>query len=96
MYQPIADRGCVISLSRARMPARMRSCCLEDRSPSLSFVTDARTFDGPVGLVGAGYIGHLFAQHFALAGCFGKRTSGMTPPSSNPALRANDARSTPG
>jgi 3-hydroxybutyryl-CoA dehydrogenase len=24
--------------------------------------------DGPVGLVGAGYIGHLFAQHFALAG----------------------------
>jgi prephenate dehydrogenase len=24
--------------------------------------------DGPVGLVGAGYIGHLFAQQFALAG----------------------------
>lgn len=24
--------------------------------------------DGPIGLVGAGYIGHLFAQHFALAG----------------------------
>ena len=44
----------------------MRSCCLEDRSPSLSFVTDARTFDGPVGLVGAGYIGHLFA---ALRSC---------------------------
>jgi 3-hydroxybutyryl-CoA dehydrogenase len=26
------------------------------------------TFDGPIGLVGAGYIGHLFAQQFALAG----------------------------
>ena len=25
--------------------------------------------DGPIGLVGAGYIGHLFAQQFALAGC---------------------------
>jgi len=24
--------------------------------------------DGPVGVVGAGYIGHLFAQQFALAG----------------------------
>jgi 3-hydroxybutyryl-CoA dehydrogenase len=24
---------------------------------------------GPIGLVGAGYIGHLFAQQFALAGC---------------------------
>lgn len=32
-------------------------------------MTDARTLDGPVGLVGAGYIGHLFAQEFALAGC---------------------------
>jgi 3-hydroxybutyryl-CoA dehydrogenase len=31
-------------------------------------VSDARTFDGPVGVVGAGYIGHLFAQQFALAG----------------------------
>lgn len=31
-------------------------------------VTNPRTVDGPVGLVGAGYIGHLFAQHFALAG----------------------------
>jgi 3-hydroxyacyl-CoA dehydrogenase len=30
-------------------------------------VSDARTLDGPVGLVGAGYIGHLFAQQFALA-----------------------------
>ncbi|HEY2259600.1 MAG TPA: 3-hydroxyacyl-CoA dehydrogenase family protein [Solirubrobacteraceae bacterium] len=27
-----------------------------------------RTLDGPVGLVGPGYIGHLFAQQFALAG----------------------------
>jgi 3-hydroxybutyryl-CoA dehydrogenase len=27
-----------------------------------------RTPDGPIGLVGAGYIGHLFAQQFALAG----------------------------
>jgi 3-hydroxyacyl-CoA dehydrogenase len=24
--------------------------------------------DGPIGLVGAGYTGHLFAQQFALAG----------------------------
>jgi len=31
-------------------------------------VANTRTLDGPVGLVGAGYIGHLFAQHFALAG----------------------------
>jgi 3-hydroxybutyryl-CoA dehydrogenase len=31
-------------------------------------VSDTRTLDGPVGLVGAGYIGHLFAQQFALAG----------------------------
>jgi 3-hydroxybutyryl-CoA dehydrogenase len=34
----------------------------------LTRVTNARTLDGPVGLVGAGYIGHLFAQQFALAG----------------------------
>jgi len=27
-----------------------------------------RTPDGPIGLVGAGYIGHPFAQQFALAG----------------------------
>lgn len=27
-----------------------------------------RVLDGPIGLVGAGYIGHLFAQQFALAG----------------------------
>ena len=31
-------------------------------------MTVARTLNGPVGLVGAGYIGHLFAQQFALAG----------------------------
>jgi 3-hydroxybutyryl-CoA dehydrogenase len=31
-------------------------------------VSDTRTLDGPVGIVGAGYIGHLFAQQFALAG----------------------------
>jgi 3-hydroxybutyryl-CoA dehydrogenase len=31
-------------------------------------MTDPRALDGPVGLVGAGYIGHLFAQQFALAG----------------------------
>ena len=31
-------------------------------------MTDERTLDGPLGLVGAGYIGHLFAQQFALAG----------------------------
>ena len=28
-----------------------------------------RTLDGPIGLVGTGYIGHLFAQQFALADC---------------------------
>ena len=26
-----------------------------------------RTLNGPIGLVGAGYIGHLFTQQFALA-----------------------------
>jgi 3-hydroxybutyryl-CoA dehydrogenase len=31
-------------------------------------VANTRTLDGPLGLVGAGYIGHLFAQQFALAG----------------------------
>lgn len=31
-------------------------------------MTGSRTLDGPVGLVGAGYIGHLFAQQVALAG----------------------------
>ena len=31
-------------------------------------MTNSRTLDGPIGLVGAGYIGHLFAQQFALAG----------------------------
>jgi 3-hydroxybutyryl-CoA dehydrogenase len=31
-------------------------------------VSGARTLDGPIGLVGAGYIGHLFAQQFAVAG----------------------------
>lgn len=45
-----------------------RSCRLEDQSPTLGFVTGIRSLDGPVGLVGAGYIGHLFAQQFALAG----------------------------
>jgi 3-hydroxybutyryl-CoA dehydrogenase len=39
-------------------------------APALTwrFVTNPRTLDGPLGLVGAGYIGHLFAQQFALAG----------------------------
>ena len=31
-------------------------------------MTSTRTLDGPIGIVGAGYIGHLFAQQFALAG----------------------------
>src|SRR6202022_1898463 len=31
-------------------------------------MTSARTVGGPVGVVGPGYIGHLFAQQFALAG----------------------------
>jgi hypothetical protein len=35
---------------------------------TLTPVSNARTLDGPVGLLGAGYIGHLFAQQFALAG----------------------------
>jgi 3-hydroxybutyryl-CoA dehydrogenase len=34
----------------------------------LRLVTDTPALDGPIGLVGAGYIGHLFAQQFALAG----------------------------
>ena len=32
-------------------------------------MSDERTLNGAIGLVGAGYIGHLFAQQFALAGC---------------------------
>ena len=31
-------------------------------------MTKPRALDGPLGIVGAGYIGHLFAQQFALAG----------------------------
>jgi 3-hydroxybutyryl-CoA dehydrogenase len=31
-------------------------------------MSGTRALDGPIGLVGAGYIGHLFAQQFALAG----------------------------
>jgi len=31
-------------------------------------MTNPRVLDGPVGVVGAGYIGHLFTQQFALAG----------------------------
>ena len=31
-------------------------------------MNDMGTLDGPLGLVGAGYIGHLFTQQFALAG----------------------------
>ncbi len=31
-------------------------------------MSNGRTLDGPLGLVGTGYIGHLFAQQFALAG----------------------------
>jgi 3-hydroxybutyryl-CoA dehydrogenase len=31
-------------------------------------VVEGRTLEGPIGLVGAGYIGHLFAQQLALAG----------------------------
>ncbi|MGH9096104.1 MAG: 3-hydroxyacyl-CoA dehydrogenase family protein [Acidimicrobiales bacterium] len=31
-------------------------------------MSDTRALSGPIGLVGAGYIGHLFAQQFALAG----------------------------
>lgn len=35
---------------------------------SVTPMSGASSFNGPVGLVGAGYIGHLFAQQFALAG----------------------------
>ena len=42
--------------------------CVEGQTASLTIVTNTRTLDGPIGLVGAGYIGHLFAQQFALAG----------------------------
>jgi 3-hydroxybutyryl-CoA dehydrogenase len=31
-------------------------------------MTNPRALDGPIGVVGAGYIGHLFTQQFALAG----------------------------
>ena len=31
-------------------------------------MANSRVVDGPIGIVGAGYIGHLFAQQFALAG----------------------------
>lgn len=31
-------------------------------------MTNQRALDGPIGVVGAGYIGHLFTQQFALAG----------------------------
>jgi 3-hydroxybutyryl-CoA dehydrogenase len=48
--------------------ARITAFLPEDRSVSLGSVADGRTLSGPVGLVGAGYIGHLFAQQFALAG----------------------------
>lgn len=41
---------------------------LERPPDSLAFVSRARTLNGPIGVVGAGYIGHLFAQQFALAG----------------------------
>ena len=41
---------------------------MEDQTATLTRVIDTRTLDGPIGLVGAGYIGHLFAQQFALAG----------------------------
>ena len=34
----------------------------------MALVSGTRTLDGPIGIVGAGYIGHLFAQQFALAG----------------------------
>ncbi len=40
----------------------------EGPAGSLALVSRAQTLNGPVGLVGAGYIGHLFAQQFALAG----------------------------
>lgn len=35
---------------------------------SLGPVTSQKAVDGPIGIVGPGYIGHLFAQQFALAG----------------------------
>lgn len=44
------------------------SCRVVRQAGSLAAVTGTRMLDGPLGLVGAGYIGHLFAQQFALAG----------------------------
>src|SRR5467141_562558 len=40
----------------------------EGQIGSLAVGSATRTLDGPLGVVGAGYIGHLFAQQFALAG----------------------------
>ena len=45
-------------------------------------MTNPRVLDGPVGVVGAGYIGHLFTQQFALGGydvrAWSPRTSART------------------
>ncbi len=49
-------------------PARQCYCGRPTHPLAWAFVTESRALDGPVGLVGAGYIGHLFAQQFALAG----------------------------
>jgi 3-hydroxybutyryl-CoA dehydrogenase len=48
---------------------RGQGATISRRKPdSVAHVSGTRTLDGPLGLVGAGYIGHLFAQQFALGG----------------------------
>jgi hypothetical protein len=51
-----------------REPGRTRVQTRMSCGERQSIAPAARTLDGPLGLVGAGYIGHLFAQQFALAG----------------------------
>jgi hypothetical protein len=54
-----ADRaGLRGDVFRLRLPA----------ADNVTSMSTPRALDGPIGLVGAGYIGHLFAQQFALAG----------------------------
>ena len=56
------------SYALQRRATRPRYCAPATQPLAWAFVTESRALDGPVGLVGAGYIGHLFAQQFALAG----------------------------
>jgi 3-hydroxybutyryl-CoA dehydrogenase len=53
-------------------------------------MANPRAIDGPIGVVGAGYIGHLFAQQFALAGY---EVRAWSPGSSSDTLRDRLRRS---